>query len=45
MEKESILPALPYDYTYFADGTPFEKVFFKGRFIIFQFGFLLRNIK
>ena len=36
-EKESTRPALPYDYTCFEDGTPFEKEFFKrkGRLLIF----------
>ena len=34
-EMESIWPALPYNYTCFADGTTFEKAFFKGRLLIF----------
>ena len=38
-EKESTRLALPYDYTCFADGTPFEKEFFKGRLLIFQMWF------
>ena len=28
-------PAMPYDNTCFADGTPFEKRGFKGRLLVF----------
>ena len=34
MEKESTRPALPYDYTCFANGTSFENKFLKGRLLI-----------
>ena len=36
MEMESTLPALPYDYTCFADSTPFEKEFFYRSFYNFS---------